>query len=51
MTEVPEPHQVREVVDKLEEDIVDVDRAADEGSDESAEDTTGSVPGAAEPPD
>jgi hypothetical protein len=51
MTDVPEPHQLREVVDRLEEENVDVDRAAEEGSDESAEDTTRNVPGAAEPPD
>jgi hypothetical protein len=51
MTEVPEPQHVQDVVDRLEEDIVDVDRAAREGSDDAGEDTAGSVPGASEPPD
>jgi len=51
MTEAPEPQSVQDVVDRLEDDIVDVDRAADEGPDGSGEDTTRSVPGAPEPPD
>jgi hypothetical protein len=51
MTETPEPQPLQDVVDRLEEDIVDVDRAADEGSHGNDEDTTRSVPGAPEPPD
>ena len=51
MTEAPEPQSLEDLVDRLEENIVDVDRAADAGSDESGEDTTRSVPGAPEPPD
>lgn len=51
MTEVPEPQRVEDIVDRLERENVDVDRAADAGSDDRSEDTTGSVPGAPEPPD
>ena len=51
MTETPEPQGVRDIVDRLEEANVDVERAAAAGSDDSAEDTTRSVPGAGEPPD
>jgi len=51
VTEVPEPQGVQDLVDRLEDDIVDVDRAADQGSDASGDDTTRDVPGAPEPPD
>jgi hypothetical protein len=49
MTQTPGPEPLEDIVDRLEEDIVDVDRAAD--SDGSGEDTTRAVPGAPEPPD
>ena len=51
MTEVPEPQGVQDLVDRLEDDIVDVERAAEEDSDGSAEDNARDVPGATEPPD
>jgi hypothetical protein len=51
MTEAAEPEPVQDLVDRLEEDVVDVDKAAEAGSDGEGEDTTGSVPGAPEPPD
>ncbi len=51
MTETPEPQGVREIVDRLEEENVDVELAAAQASDDTAEDSTRSVPGAPEPPD
>lgn len=51
MTEAAEPAHVREVVDRLEDEILDLDRAAGDDDERSTEDTTGSVPGAPEPPD
>jgi hypothetical protein len=51
MTEAAEPEPVQDLVDRLEDEVVDVDKAAAAGSDGQADDTTGSVPGTPEPPD
>ncbi len=51
MTETPEPQGVRAIVDRLEEEHVDVEHAAASTSDGDSEDSTDDVPGAPEPPD
>lgn len=51
MTDAIGPADAREVVNRLEDEIVDVEAAARDDEDEGAEDTTRAVPGAPEPPD
>lgn len=57
MTETPDSSEARRIVDDLEEDIVDVDKAAgedragaDASEDEEAVDRADEVPGSPEPP-
>ncbi len=51
MTESIEPEHARNIVERLEHEILDLDRAAADDDERGAEDTTDSVPGAPEPPD
>jgi hypothetical protein len=53
MSETPQGEQARRIVDDLEDDIVDVDRAQaeDPTADDQADDQADDVPGVPEPTD